>query len=101
MLKDPPAAVAARLTASPIKEQWLAAIVDWAHVSLRVGNIVVPLQLWEIGRKAAPDPQWVDRLGEIGLQKDRDGLGKRVKDAASSLLSRRLLAVIGDEHWCA
>ena len=99
ILKDPAAAVAARLTASPINEQLLSAMVGWAHVSLRVGNHLMAWRLWEIGRLAAPDPEWANRLAKIDLLRDRKGLEKLVKEAPISRFPASLMELIGDQLW--
>jgi serine/threonine protein kinase len=71
VLTRPPATAAARLAASPIKEQLVAALYDWAQVtagtraegeSRRKERKERIVQLLAVARRAAPDAAWGDRL---------------------------------------
>jgi tetratricopeptide (TPR) repeat protein len=95
VLGEKPAAVAARFTASPLKDQLVAALDDWAGLAYSLGNQGVCVHLLEIGRTAAPDPAWGDRLRQINVWKDQDALAELVKEAPAAALSPPLLQLIG------
>src|SRR5262249_8680752 len=77
---------AARLAASPIKEQLVGALDDWAHVGVIEvkGNSQEQLravldlgrQLTAVARKAMPDEAWGDRLRRVELWCDEKALAK-------------------------
>ncbi len=92
---DPPATVAARLAAAPIKEQLLAALDDWAYVGFILGKQGLPDALLEIGRLAAPDPAWGDRLRRIKSWRDQRALTKLAKEAPAAGLSPPQLQLMG------
>src|SRR5262249_40562253 len=89
-----PAALAARMAASPVKEALVAAVDDWAWVAVRLRKKEVCDQVQELARLAAPDPQWGDRLRRISL--DQPALAELVKLAPSAGLSPQTLALVGN-----
>jgi serine/threonine protein kinase/Flp pilus assembly protein TadD len=96
ILKDPPVAVAARLTASPIREQLLAALDYWAFAAFRLGTEGLPEQLLQIGRLAAPDPTWGDQLRRVEVWRDQPALVKLAREAPAAGLSPPLFQLIGN-----
>jgi tetratricopeptide (TPR) repeat protein len=90
------AAVAARLDASPIREQLVAALDDWAYVTWRKGEDATAGSLLEVARRAAPDPRWGDRLRRLELWRDRKALGQLVKEAPVTALSPQTLLLVGN-----
>jgi len=105
VLEEPAAAIAARLSTAPIKEQLVAAIDDWAWVAFRLRKKGLPEKLLEIARRTAPDPAWADRLRRITVWRDQGTLAKLAKKAPAAGLSPSLLALVGNalaerESWC-
>ena len=88
VLNDDPVAVAARLGSSPIKDQLVAALDDWAWVAFRLRKQELVEQLLAVARQVAPDPAWGDRLRQLKVWRDREALGKLVAEAPA----RRIVA---------
>ena len=95
VLKDDPAAVAARLGSSPIKDQLVAALDDWAWVAFTLREQELVEQLLAVARQVAPDPAWGDRLRQLKVWRDREALGKLVAEAPAAGLSPQLLDLVG------
>lgn len=109
VLGEKPAAVAVRLHSSPIKEQMVAALDDWAGASFRLGQKGIAKQLLDVGRAATPDSTWGNRLRQIETWRDQHALTELVTDAPAAALSPPLLQLIGtllgQDHplkatWC-
>jgi serine/threonine-protein kinase len=90
---DDPAAVAARLTASPVKRELVAALDDWA-----VCTDDVPRRTWlmDVARKADPDP-WRDRVRDPDPKawKNRARLAELASGAPLGQGSVHLLVALG------
>jgi tetratricopeptide (TPR) repeat protein len=104
VLTDEPAAVAGKLAAAPIKEELVAALDDWAFVAFELGKEDLPGRLLEIGRLAAPDPGWGDRLRQVTVWRDQKALSELAKRAPDAGLSPPLLNLVGmllveNESW--
>jgi eukaryotic-like serine/threonine-protein kinase len=95
VLKDDPGAVAARLAPSPIKDQLVAALDDWAWVAFTLREPALAEQLLALARHLAPDPAWGDRLRRLGVWRDREALGKLVAEAPLDGLSPQLRDLVG------
>ena len=95
VLTEDPAAVAARLASSPIKEQLVAALDDWAVMAYCASERTLAEQLLAVARQAAPDPAWGDRLRQLKVWRDQEALGKLVAEAPVAGLSPQLLALVG------
>jgi eukaryotic-like serine/threonine-protein kinase len=95
VLSDDPAAVAARLASSPIKEQLVAALDDWAVVAYYLSREALAEPLLALARQAAPDPVWGDRLRQLKVWRDQVALGKLVAQAPAARLSPQLLHLVG------
>jgi tetratricopeptide (TPR) repeat protein/serine/threonine protein kinase len=95
VLQDAPAVAAERLRVSPIKEQLLAVLDDWAWVADRLGQADLSEHLLHLGRLAAPDPAWGDRIRQIKVWRDQHELTKLVKEAPAAGLPPPLLGLIG------
>jgi serine/threonine protein kinase/tetratricopeptide (TPR) repeat protein len=95
VLNDEPAAVAARLRASPIREQLVAAVDDWAFVAFGLGERGVAVRLLAVAQLAAPDPAWGDRLRRLKVWRDPEALGKLVAEAPVAGLSPQMLGLVG------
>jgi len=87
--------VAARLRSSPIHEQLVAALDDWAVVAFVLRNEPLAEQLLAVARQAAPDPAWADRLRQLKGWRDQEALGKLVEEAPVTRLSPQMLALVG------
>jgi eukaryotic-like serine/threonine-protein kinase len=96
VVSDDPVAAAARLGSSPIKDQLVAALDDWAGVASRLRKQELVERLLAVSRRAAPDPEWGDRLRQLGASRDREALGKLVAEAPSARLSPQLLDLVGN-----
>jgi tetratricopeptide (TPR) repeat protein/serine/threonine protein kinase len=96
VLEEEPAAVAARLSASPIKEALVAALDDWALVALRQREEGLVERLLSIARLTAPDPLWGDRLRQISLWRDEPAFTDLVQAAPVAGLSPSLLTLISE-----
>jgi tetratricopeptide (TPR) repeat protein len=95
VLKEDAAAVAARLRSSPINEQLVAALDDWAFVAFVLRNESLAEQLLAVARQAAPDPAWADRLRQLKGWRDQEALGKLVEEAPVTRLSPQMIALVG------
>ncbi len=95
VLKDDAGAVAARIRSSPIKEQLVAALDDWALVSFELRNEHLAEQLLAVARQAAPDPAWADRLRQLEGWRDQKALGALVEQAPLTRLLPQTLALVG------
>src|SRR5262249_31612787 len=95
VLNDDPVAVAARLGSSPIKDQLVAALDDWAWVAFLLHKEELAEQLLAVARQAAPDPAWGDRLRQLKVWRDQEALGKLVAEAPAAGLSPQLLDLVG------
>jgi eukaryotic-like serine/threonine-protein kinase len=65
---------AARIAASAIKEQLVAAVDDWAYPSAMIKKDDLAKRLLEVARRADPDPAWRDKLRRLETWLDRDAL---------------------------
>jgi serine/threonine protein kinase/tetratricopeptide (TPR) repeat protein len=95
VLGDDPDAVAARLGSSPIKEQLVAGLDNWAWVSFILGDKVLPEQVLAVARQVAPDAAWGDRLRQVKVWGDPEALGKLAAQAPAAGLSPQLLSLVG------
>ena len=95
VLKDDPGAVAARLAPSPIKDQLVAGLDDWAWVAFTLRDAKLAEQLLAVARHLSPDPAWGDRLRRLGVWRDREALGKLVAEAPLDGLSPQLRDLVG------
>ncbi len=91
----PSAEVAAQLAALPIKEQLVSALDDWAVVSFGIKQESLSERLLEIGRRAAPDPVWGDRLRQIEVRREKKVLQELIKAGPPSGMSVPLLSMVG------
>jgi serine/threonine-protein kinase len=87
---------AARIAVSPIKEQLVAALDDWAWVAFRLGRADLCARVLAVARQAAPDPQWGDRLRRISLWRDPRALIDLAKTMPAAGMSPHLLGVVGN-----
>jgi serine/threonine-protein kinase len=93
-------ALAARLRQSPIKEQLVAALDDWALASWRLNDQQQLYRyLLSVARLADPDP-WKDKVRNADTWSDREALnrlaGALLKDHATlAHLSPQMLSVLG------
>ena len=65
VMRLPPALVAERINASPIRNELIAALDDWA-VSTNSGAQVQ--RVYEIARRADPDPGWRDKVRDASIK---------------------------------
>jgi eukaryotic-like serine/threonine-protein kinase len=94
LLTDDPAAVAARLGSSPIKDQLVAALDDWAYLAVVLREQDLAEQILALARQAAPDPAWGDRLRQLNVWRDPQALDKLVAHAPATGLSPQLLELV-------
>jgi eukaryotic-like serine/threonine-protein kinase len=97
LLTDDPAAAAARLGSSPIKDQLVAALDHWALIASKSPQKGLAEQLLALARQAAPDPAWGDRLRQLKVWYDQESLDKLVAEAPIAGLSPQLLLVVGSK----
>jgi tetratricopeptide (TPR) repeat protein/serine/threonine protein kinase len=103
VLTQSPEVAAARLAASRIKEQLVAALDDWANVAVSEANskeqmraaLGLARQLTAVARKAMPNEAWGDRLRRVELWCDEKALAKVAAEAPVGSLSPQLLEVVG------
>jgi len=95
VMEDDPVAVAVRLASSPIKDQLLAALDDWAGGAFRLHEQELTERLLAVARQVAPDPTWGDRLRQFKVWSDREALAKLVAEAPAAGLSPQLLDFVG------
>ncbi|HYT95334.1 MAG TPA: tetratricopeptide repeat protein, partial [Gemmataceae bacterium] len=97
ILTQNPETAAARVAASPIKEQLVAALDDWAWVAEVTKRNDLLEQLLAVARRAAPDPDWGDRLRQVEVWTNREALFRLVAEAPAGL-SPRFADLIGSLH---
>lgn len=90
VLDADPRAVAARIAASPVKEQLVAALDDWAWVDFEVGGKAHLDRLLQVARHASPDPAWGDRIRERAVWESRK-LPDDLVDFPAARLSPQML----------
>ncbi|MHB0960015.1 MAG: tetratricopeptide repeat protein [Pirellulaceae bacterium] len=95
VLTGDPAAVAARISSSPIKDQLVASLDDWARVEWSLGKEDMAERILAVARQAAPDSAWGDRLRQLKVWRDQEALGKLVAEAPAARLSPQFLALVG------
>jgi eukaryotic-like serine/threonine-protein kinase len=95
VLNRDPVAVGFQLSSSPIKDQLVAALDDWAWVAFLFRNPELVEQLLAVSRQLAPDPAWGDRLRQPKAWRDRETLCKLVAEAPTAGLSPQLLDLVG------
>ncbi len=71
---------ALRITQSPIKDQLLAALDDWAYWEHRARHPDLAGRLLGIARRADPDP-WRDKIRDPALLKNQQGVVKYAREA--------------------
>ncbi len=96
VLSDDPAVAAARISASPIKDQLVAALDDWASIAFGARNQGLAEQLLTVARQSAPDPDWGDRFRQPKVWRDQEALDKLVAQAPAAGLSPQLLHLVGN-----
>src|SRR5262249_27219120 len=96
VLSQNPEAAAACVRASPIKEQLVAALDDWAFVAGAVKRKDLSEALLAVVRLAAPDASWGDRLRQLDVWDNQEALAKLVAKAPASGLSPQLLDLVGN-----
>ena len=84
VLNRNPEATAAGLAASPIKEQLVAALDDWAWVAYVTKQRDLAEQLLALARRAAPDAAWGDRLRRVDVWDNREALAQILTEAPRS-----------------
>jgi tetratricopeptide (TPR) repeat protein/serine/threonine protein kinase len=96
VLTQNPRAAAARVAVSPIKEQLVAALDDWALVVAVTSRERARIeQLLAVARLAAPDAAWGDRLRQKEVWGNREALARLVAKAPAAGLSPQLLQLVG------
>src|SRR5262249_38404951 len=95
VLDGDPAAAAARIAFSPIRDQLVAALDEWAMITFILADEPLAQQLLAVARRAAPDPAWGDRLRQTLVWRDQEALGKLVAQAPAGGMSPRLLYLVG------
>jgi serine/threonine-protein kinase len=87
---DKVGSVAARIRASAVKEQLVAALDDWTRST---GDRRTRVWLLTVARKADPDP-WRDRFRDPKVWQDRKGLQRLARQAKVQQLSPQLVAAL-------
>jgi serine/threonine protein kinase/tetratricopeptide (TPR) repeat protein len=96
VLNQNPEAAAAGLAASPIKEQLVAALDDWAWVvAYGFKRKDLTEQLLAVARRAAPDAAWGDRLRQVEVWGNQEALARLVAEAPTSGVSPQLALLVG------
>jgi tetratricopeptide (TPR) repeat protein/serine/threonine protein kinase len=91
-----PGAVAARVAASPIKEQLVAALDDWAWVAFELTREEeLAERLLAVARRAAPHAAWGDRLRQLKVWRDHEAVARLAAEALPARLSPQLLSLVG------
>ncbi len=98
VLTRPPDAAAAGLAASPIREQLVAALDDWAYVAYNLRDDPLAERLLAVARKAQPDPAWGDRLRRAEAWRSSPEMARLMAEAPVSRLSPQLLCLAGSLH---
>ncbi len=96
VLEEDAATVGGKLRSSPIHEQLVAALDDWALVAYFLKNQELTEQILAVTRHAAPDPDWGDQLRQVKSWRDREALAKLVEDAPLARLSPQMLVLVGN-----
>jgi serine/threonine protein kinase/tetratricopeptide (TPR) repeat protein len=90
-----PETAAARLEASPIKEQLAAALGDWAYVAHKSNDKRLLERLLAVAREAGPDPAWGDRLRRAEVWDNQMELARLAAEAPAASMSPQLLNLVG------
>src|SRR5262249_21160634 len=80
---------------SPIKEQLVAALDDWAFLSFSIPQRDTAEQLLALARQVAPDPVWGDRLRQRKVLRDPEALKKLMAGTPPAGVSPPLYALVG------
>jgi serine/threonine protein kinase/tetratricopeptide (TPR) repeat protein len=94
VLDDDSAAVAARLGASPIKEQFVAVLDDWAFQAFEMSDQRMVERLLTLARQVAPDPIWGDRLRQLKVWRDPKARDRLLAETPPTGLSPQLYALV-------
>jgi tetratricopeptide (TPR) repeat protein len=84
-----------RMRTSPIKEQLVAALDDWARVAFTLNAKDLAEGILTMTRQVAPDPAWGDRLRRVEVWLDQESLAKLVAEAPAAGLSPQLQTLVG------
>ncbi len=94
-LTQDPEAVAARLAASPIKEQLVAALDDWAWVAYyRLKRKDLLAQLLAVARRVGTDAAWGDRLRQLEVWGNWEAVARLAAEAPAAGLSPQLSELV-------
>jgi tetratricopeptide (TPR) repeat protein/serine/threonine protein kinase len=96
VLTNDPGVVAARVQASPIKDQLVAAVDDWAYLAVLLRDLDRAERLLAVTRAAAPDPTWGDRVRQLKLWRDKEALSKLAAEAPLIGLSPQILNLLAE-----
>jgi serine/threonine-protein kinase len=88
--------VVKRIQSMPIKEQVVAALDDWTSVAVALDNHKLAEQLLAVTLAASPDPIWRDRLRQIKVWRNREGLTALAKEPLAAHLSPQFLDLLGN-----
>jgi tetratricopeptide (TPR) repeat protein len=88
---EDPGEVGARVRASAVREEVVAALDDWASIA---GDGPRREWLLAVGRAADPDPER-DRLRQPALWRDKEALARLAGEARAAELSPQLAAALG------
>ncbi len=95
VLKQNPEAAAAGLAASPINEQLVAALDDWAWVTYASKRQDLTEQILAVARRAAPDAACGDRLRQMDVWENQKALARLVTEAPTAGMSPQLALMVG------
>jgi tetratricopeptide (TPR) repeat protein/serine/threonine protein kinase len=88
ILTRSPETAAAALAASPIKEQLVAALDDWAWVAYyRLKRKDLLVQLLAVARRVGTDAAWGDRLRQLEVWDNREAVARLAAEAPAAGLS--------------
>jgi tetratricopeptide (TPR) repeat protein len=108
-MDDEPEQIATDVRASPIRDQLIAAMEDWAVVALERKDYAMVERLLQIARLADPDPVWRDRFRNAAAWNDQEQLKRLAADAFAPsaapsqyqwALLARLLRRGPTRNWC-
>jgi len=94
VLADDPQAIAARIGASAIKEQLVAALDIWALAAWKTDQRPLAQRLLEVARLASPEDVWGNRFRELKIWRDPVALANLVKDLSPAKVSPQMVGLV-------
>jgi serine/threonine-protein kinase len=87
---------ATKISLSPIKEQLVASLDDWAFSAFSLNEDTLAEQILAVARSAAPDSGWGDRFRQIDSWRDRNKLAELERSGPPDHLSPQMDCLVAE-----